>query len=102
MKTFGFLVLAWLIGIPLAAYTAWVAIMLWQWFVTPFIGMQPPGLWQMAGLFVLVRLTHNWAVKTNADDIDGAGGKILFGVIMSLLISTMALASGFIFKMLAA
>jgi hypothetical protein len=101
MKDFGALTIGTIIGIPLAAWKAYVAIILWTWFVTPSTGWQPPALWTTAGLFILIALTHNHNVKTKADDYgDDSTGMLIYGTALGLIVPAFALLGGFIFKTL--
>jgi hypothetical protein len=101
VKTLGTLAFATLLGIPLAAWKAYVAIILWGWFVQPITGWAAPGLWTAAGIFAMLGLASNWAVKTKADDYgDDTVSLFAYGIVIGLMMPAMALLSGFVFKTL--
>lgn len=101
MKSIALLVYATLVGIPLAAWSAFVAIQLWLWFVTPAFGWTAPSLWLMAGLLVLVRYATMMAgVKTSYDDIDTTLGKAVYITVLGVLLPALTLFSGFVYHLL--
>lgn len=44
------------LAVPFAAWRAWVAVVLWGWFITPVTGIGSPGLWVMAGIMLIAAL----------------------------------------------
>lgn len=56
--------------LPAAAWSAYVALILWGWFIVPSFGVPAPGLWETAGLFLLIRMPMI-GLKTDHDpDLD--------------------------------
>jgi hypothetical protein len=78
--------------IPLAAWNAWVAIVLWRWFVVPTFGIPAPGLWTMAGLFVFASMFK--ARASDLEDDDDIWVKSLFVGAIAPLVALM-LGAGF-------
>lgn len=61
--------------VPLALYTAWVAHLLWRWFVVP-LGAPEIGMAHVYGLMLLVRLT-----TYQGSDVATEKGEVLQGVV---------------------
>lgn len=102
MKNLYLLIFAVLFGIPSSAWSAFVVIQLWQWFVAPTFGVPAPNLWVVAGLVVLVRyVTATIGAKTAYDDIEEPLGKVGYIVFVSTFWPALALLNGYIFHILA-
>lgn len=82
------------ISILAGLWVAFVATVLWGWFVTPQFGLAVPGIWVMFGLLVLLRLP---TMKPSDDDKPGVDwDKVLRATIFSVIAPAMALLSGWI------
>jgi len=91
---------AMIIGIPLAAWRAFVAIQIWNWFVVPAFGIPAPDLWLTAGLLALATLATYSGAKTAYDDIEEPIGKMVYLTIAGLLIPATILFGGWVYHLL--
>lgn len=98
MKTIGILTVALAIGIPLAAYAAWVYSPLWGWFVEPATGIAYPGAWTLAAWLMLARVPFATMKKDERDPVEA----LVSGTLMGLIYPPIVLLSGFIYHLLGA
>lgn len=95
------LIVALLLTLPVTVWRAYVAGILWVWFVTPAFGLPAPPLWIMAGLFLMVHMTHQWNIKQATDDLKTDGQRAGVMLFMSVLGPALTLFFGWLIHLLA-
>lgn len=86
------------LSLPSAAWRAYVAIVLWGWFVTPTFDLRAPDLWVMAGLMLFLLFGPSGVDPEKKEPM----ARALEITAKSVLLPAFALLFGWIFHNLAA
>ncbi len=86
--------------LPAAAWSAYVALILWGWFIVPSFGVPAPGLWETAGLFLLIRMPMI-GLKTDYDPDEDTSTKIIAAVVKAGVVPLMFLGFGWVYHLMA-
>lgn len=84
---FSMFILLIIISIFTGIWTAYVATILWTWFVTPAFGMVSPTLWLMYGLLLTVRYPFSFIMEKLPETeakIKGTFGKSIESLLFSI------------------
>jgi hypothetical protein len=86
-----------LIALPAAIWQAFVAHILWGWFVTPAFGIEAPAIVHLAGVMLLISMP---IARYRRDD--GADAKWLLGaIIFSIVMPSSSLLLGWVLHLFA-
>lgn len=86
-----------IITIPAALWSAFVAIVLWGWFVTPWIGIAAPDVMRMCGLILLARMPF---AKIDSGTGEPTIVKVWSAIIFSVVYPALVLLIGWVFHLI--
>lgn len=90
-----FFLLSMVLVLPFAAWYGFVVSTLWRWFVVP-LGVVHVGVWEAAGVFLLVRLL-TFDSTLDRDDERTPAEKFSAAVFIALILPAVSLAFGAIY-----
>lgn len=90
-------VLGLLILTPLIYWQAYVATVLWGWFITPVYGVQSPSIYTIGGVLFLWSLIRDTPPRAKSDD---KWGDFLWAVSSAIVVPALLLGIAWVWKYL--